>query len=204
LHSLSILSNSSQLRKYLTEQELTQVLGVIRSVRDRAIFVLAYWRGLRASEIGRIPWSDWNQKARKIYVFRLKHSLAGEFPLSPAEHKALIAWREVRGNQPGPMFPSRESSTFVRAAGGKVSAGIGRGMVHVLFERYAAKAGLPEHLRHAHCLKHSIGTHLIAKGASLYDVKDWMGHRDIRSTMVYAQMRNAERDAAARKVYEQG
>jgi integrase len=204
LHGFSILANSSQSRKYLTEQELKQLLGVIKSPRDRAIFVLAYWRGLRASEIGRIPWSDWDQKKKKIYIFRLKHSLSGEFPLSPQETKALTGWKEVRGNQPGPMFSSRESSSFMAADKGKKSAGIGRGMIHVLFERYATQAGLPEHLRHPHSLKHSLGTHLIAKGASLYDVKDWLGHRDIRSTMVYAQMRNAERDAAARKVYEQG
>ncbi len=198
------MSNSRELRKYLTEQELKQLLAVIKSPRDRAIFTLAYWRGLRASEIGRIPWNDWDQKKKKLYIFRLKSSLAGEFPLSPQETKALTAWKEIRGNGPGPMFPSRESSSFVAADKGKRSAGIGRGMIHILFREYAIEAGLPEHLRHAHSLKHSLGTHLIAKGASLYDVKDWLGHRDIRSTMVYAQMRNAERDAAARKVYEQG
>jgi site-specific recombinase XerD len=55
-----------------------------------------------------------------------------------------------------------------------------------------------------HCLKHALGTHLIAKGAGIYEVKDWLGHKDIRSTLVYAQFRNAERDAAAQKVYEQG
>jgi integrase len=194
----------SSLRKYLTEQELKQFFAAIESPRDRAIFTLAYWRGLRASEIGRIPWRDWDQKKKKIFIFRLKSSLSGEFPVSPAEQKALNAWKEVRGNEPGPMFPSRESSSFEKTEKGKQAPGISRGMVHFLFRRYATAAGLPEHLRHAHCLKHSIGTHLIGKGAGIYDVKDWLGHRDIRSTMVYAQMRNAERDAAARKIYEQG
>ncbi len=195
---------STDERKYLTEQELKRFLSAVKSARDRAIFTICYWRGLRASEVGRIPWSDWDQRKKKIYIFRLKHSLSGEFPLSPQETKALTAWKEVRGNNPGPMFPSRESSSFVAADRGKTSAGIGRGMIHVLFERYATEAGLPEHLRHAHCLKHSLGTHLIAKGASLYAVKDWLGHKDIKSTMIYAQIRNAERDAAAQKVYEQG
>jgi len=191
-------------RKYLTEQELKQFLAVIKSVRDRAIFTLCYWRGLRAAELGRIPWSDWDQKKRKIYISRLKRSLAGEFPLSPGETKALQAWKEVRGDQPGPMFPSRETRSFERTEKGKQAPGISRGMVWVLFQKYAEQARLPEDLRHPHCLKHSIGTHLIAKGAGLYDVKDWLGHRDIKSTMVYAQMRNAERDSAARKIYEQG
>ncbi len=100
LHRFSIVSNSSNQPKHLTEQELNQVLGAIKSPRDLAIFVLTYWRGLLASEIGRIQWSDWDQKKRKLYVFRLKGSLAGEFPLSPAEHKALTAFRDVRGNDP--------------------------------------------------------------------------------------------------------
>ena len=191
-------------RKYLTEQELRQFMAHVKSPRDRAIFTICYWRGLRASEIGLIPWSDWDQRKKKLFVHRLKRSLEGEFPLSPAETKALVAWKEIRGNAPGPMFPSRESASFVSADRGKTSAGIGRGMIHILFRRYATAAGLPAHLRHPHALKHSLATHLIAKGAGLYDVKDWLGHRDIKSTMVYAQMRNAERDSAARRVYEQG
>ena len=55
-----------------------------------------------------------------------------------------------------------------------------------------------------HSLKHALGTHLIGKGADVYAVKDWLGHKDIRSTLVYAQFRNAQRDAAAQKIYEQG
>src|SRR5450432_4155260 len=130
----------SKQRKYLTEDELRHFFSAVKSVRDRAIFTLAYWRGLRASEIGLLPWSAWDQKKRKVYVFRLKGSLAGEFPFSPAEHKALTAWKEIRGNEPGPMFPSRESSTFTAFEKGKKSAGIGRGMIHVLFVKYATAA----------------------------------------------------------------
>jgi type 1 fimbriae regulatory protein FimB len=107
----------------------------------------------------------------------------------------LTAWAKIRGNAPGPLFPSRES--------GSIGAGIGRKMLHVLMRRYATEALLPTHLRHMHCLKHALGTHLIAKGADLYAVKDWLGHKDIRSTLVYSQFRNAQRDAAAQRIYEQ-
>lgn len=198
------MTESSDLRKYLNEDELRRFFGAIKSVRDRAMFTLAYWRGLRAAEIGLIPYSAWDRKARRIYIARLKHSLSGEFPLSPAETKALTAWRAVRGDEPGPLFGSRESSSFTREPMGKTTAGIGRGMIYVLCERYARAAGLPRHLRHPHMLKHGLGTHLLAKGADLMAVKDWLGHADIKSTLVYAQIRNAQRDAAARKVYEQG
>ena len=195
----SIVSNSQDLRKYLTEDELKRLLHAVRaskSVRNEAIFLVTYWRGLRASEVGRIPFSAWNQSKRKLYVTRLKGSLSGEFPISKAEQSALAAWLKIRGSAPGPLFPSRES--------GSIGAGIGRKMLHVLMNKYATAAGLPEHLRHMHSLKHALGTHLIGKGADVYAVKDWLGHKDIRSTLVYAQFRNAQRDAAAQKIYEQG
>ena len=56
------MSNSINSRKYLTEDELKRLLHVIKgrkSARDEAIFLVTYWRGLRASEVGRIPLSAW-------------------------------------------------------------------------------------------------------------------------------------------------
>ena len=37
---------------FLSEEEIERLFGVIASIRDRAIFRLAYHAGLRASEIG--------------------------------------------------------------------------------------------------------------------------------------------------------
>src|SRR5437016_5366037 len=124
---------TSNARKYLTEEELKRLLQVIKKPRDRAIFTVCYWRGLRASEVGRIPLSGWRRSVRRIYIVRLKGSLSGEYPLSPAEHRALTAWVKERGDHPGPLFPSRES--------GRIGAGITRTTLHRLMKRYATEAG---------------------------------------------------------------
>ena len=100
------MSNSPNTRKYLTEDELKRLLHVVKgrkSPRDEAIFLVTYWRGLRASEVGRIPFSAWNQSKRRLFVTRLKGSLSGEFPLSKAEQSALNAWLKIRGSAPGPL-----------------------------------------------------------------------------------------------------
>ena len=39
-----------------------------------------------------------------------------------------------------------------------------------------------------HCARHTIATKLITNGAGIYTVKALMGHRDIRSTMIYAKL----------------
>lgn len=175
-------------RKYLTEEELKGLLRVIESPRDKAIFTVAYWRGLRASEVGKLTLSSYDDKKGRLHVRRLKRSLDGSFLLSPGELRALRAWIRTRGDRPGPLFLSRNGR------------GIGRRMLDVLMRKYGAEAKIPAHLRHFHSLKHSIGTHLMGK-LGLAEVQRWLGHRDIKSTQVYAQIRDQQMDAAARAVY---
>ena len=50
---------------FLSEEEIERLFGVIASVRDRAIFQLAYRAGLRASEIGMLQLRDYDAKARQ-------------------------------------------------------------------------------------------------------------------------------------------
>src|SRR5213593_5264531 len=56
--------------KFLTEDALARLFSVIHSVRDRAIFQLAYRAGLRASEIGLLQMRDYDPKQDKIFVHR--------------------------------------------------------------------------------------------------------------------------------------
>jgi site-specific recombinase XerC len=165
--------------------------GVIKSVRDRAIFTVMYWRGLRRSEVGTLQLSAWRQQAGRIYMKRKKGSESGEYPLSPAEQRALKAWIRTRGQAPGPLFTSRNGH------------GISGVMLDVLMKQYGELAKLPKDLRHCHALKHSIGTHLIGSGAELFAVKDWLGHKDIKSTMEYVRFRSKQRDKVANEIYDQ-
>jgi integrase len=175
-------------RKYLTEEELARFLRGIDSVRDRAIFTVCYWRGLRASEIGQLRLSDWDRTEDRLFIRRGKGSNSGSYLISPAERRVLKAWFRIRGAVAGPMFPSREGR------------GVSRQRVFELYQVYARKAGLPPGLHHPHCLKHSIGTHLVGK-IDIMAVKQWLGHRDVRSSLVYAVLRSREQDKVAASVY---
>jgi type 1 fimbriae regulatory protein FimB len=177
-------------RKYLTEEELRRFMGVIKSPRDRAIFAVCYWRGLRASEIGMLPLSAYRPQAKTLFVTRLKGSMSGEFPVSPLEVRTLNTWLKVRGAEPGPLFISRNGR------------GVCRNRIFMLMRKYGKKAGLPLRLCHPHSLKHSIATHLIGRHSEIFAVKDWLGHKSINSTLEYAQFRNAQRTAEAQRIYE--
>jgi type 1 fimbriae regulatory protein FimB len=175
--------------KYLTKDELGRLLKVIRDPRDRAIWVIAYFRGLRASEVGKLEMSHWKPDKQKLLVRRLKGSKSSEYLLSPQEIKALKAWLKVRGAKPGPIFPSRRGR------------GISRQMLDVLMRKYGAEANIPADKRHFHVLKHSIATHLVERGVEILQIQGWLGHRSINSTLEYAHLHDSARDELAERLY---
>ena len=66
---------------FLTPGETERLMAVIQNPRDRAIFSLAYHRGLRASEIGMLEMRDYiapnvNERVGTLYCRRLKDSFA--------------------------------------------------------------------------------------------------------------------------------
>lgn len=64
--------------RFLTLDELGRLLAATReSVRDRALFLLAYRHGLRASEVGLLRAEDLDLRALRLVVHRLKGSLSG-------------------------------------------------------------------------------------------------------------------------------
>lgn len=58
---------------------------------------------------------------------------------------------------------------------------------------YSKAAGLPRHLQHPHCLKHTIAMHLVGK-IGVENLRIWVGHKSLASTGEYAKP--SEQDAA--------
>jgi len=169
---------------YLTEPELRALFVAIeagKSPRDLAIFEVSYGRGLRASEVGLIQMAHLRLEAKRIFVTRLKGGHSGEYVLSDREVKALRGYLRKRGRDGGSLFRSRQGT-------------ITRRRLDQLMKRYGAAANVPQEKRHFHCLRHSCATSLLSKHRQTVDkVKDILGHEDIRNTMIYAQLTNAER-----------
>jgi len=182
------MSNLSTI-KYLTQDELRRLFKVITNKRDKALFLLAYRHGLRASELGMLRVDDVDLIRGRIRIMRLKNSQGGEQVMQPDEIKAVKAWLRQRRAESPYLFPSREGVP------------ISRRTLDYHMKRYGQAAGIPPDKRHFHVLKHSIATHLLDAGADIRFVQDWIGHKNIQNTVVYAQISNRAREEQARRLF---
>lgn len=175
--------------KYLTQSEVKKLFKAIDNPRDRAIFMVAYYHGLRPSEVGLIQTDDVDLARARIKITRLKNSNSGEYPMQPNEVRAVRAWMKERINKLPWLFYAKGPLPIPRRT------------LHYLINIYGEKAGISKDKRHFHVLRHSIATHLLDAGADIRFVQDWLGHQNIQNTVIYAQITNPARDKQALKAF---
>jgi site-specific recombinase XerD len=88
------------------------------------------------------------------------------------------------------MFPASDRSGSHRAD--KVGAGgtadhVNPGTLQAAFRGALAKSGVRKRA-HIHTLRHSYATHLLENGLDLSLVRLYLGHRNIRTTLLYTHM----------------
>lgn len=142
------------------------------------MFLVAYHHGLRRSEVAAIKADDIRDGF--LSVARKKGSSRTIQPLLTSTESLLdegpALFEYTRGMHPNQrLFP---------VCGDRV---------RVLFSEYAEQAGLPAHLRHPHCLKHTIAMQIVGK-VGVENTRIWLGHKSLASTGEYAKP--SEQDAA--------
>jgi integrase len=175
--------------KYLTKQEVERFFHAIpkENVRDLLLFDLIYRHGLRRSEAALLTLDD--VRGGKIWVARRKHGLSNAYPLHPRSKQLLRRYfTQRRPDECAYLFRGRRHT----------QAALSGGEINRLCHLYATTAQLPPDRRHAHTLRHSVGVHLANAGWDVADVQDWLGHRDISSTLIYFRITNKRREARYR------
>jgi integrase len=175
--------------QFLTQEELKRLFAVIKGKRDKALFLLAYRHGLRASEIGHLQRTDVDLKQGRITIHRLKGSLSGIYPLQSDVIKLLRSYLRSRTDASPYLFISNRGTPLDRRT------------LWCAMQTYGERADLPPEKRKFHNLKHSIATHLLDARGELKFVQDWVGHKNIQNTTKYAQLTNPRRDDEARKLF---
>lgn len=158
---------------FLTMEEVEALIRAAASAQGAALYATAAMTGLRWGELQQLRWNDVDFGKRLVHVrHRTKSHLVRSVP-TPSRVLGLLDGLSRRTHSTAP-----EDRVFVNEVGGSLD----HSKQTKRYRRALQQAGLRT-LRF-HDLRHTFGTHAV-RVAPLTDVKAWMGHADISTTMVY-------------------
>lgn len=182
IHSLKI---KKKLPKTLTNDEIEALLNkpetnTQKGIRDKAMLELLYATGIRVTEMIDLKIEDVDMN---IGYVNCRH---GEkmrvIPIYSLARQAVKKYIE----EARPYMIKSENDTdtlFVNCNGEKMS----RQGFWKIIKQYALLANINKDIT-PHTLRHSFATHLLENGADLRSIQEMLGHTDISSTQVYAQI----------------
>lgn len=166
-----------------------------KATRDRAILRLLYDRGLRRGEVVALDAGDVDEPQSRVAVLGKGRTEKEWLTLAPPTMAAVLAWLEVRGQAPGPLFHPLDRAH----RGPRRLTGAG---VYEIVRELGAAAGLvvrPHGLRHA-----AITEALDRTRGDLRAVQRFSRHRDLRLLLTYDDNRQDLGGEVARLVAEAG
>ena len=152
-----------------------------KGLRDKAMLEVMYATGIRVSELIELDVTNVNLELGIIKCNGSKKTRL--IPLYPAALKALSLYmNEVRDTM---VAEPDEQALFVNIGGARMSR---QGFWKIL-KHYQQTAQISKEIT-PHTLRHSFAVHLLENGADLNSVQELMGHSDISSTQMYANLIN--------------
>jgi site-specific recombinase XerD len=167
--------------KKLLESPCTSKLS---GLRDRAILELFFSTGLRIAELVSL-----NRNQIKIgkendleVVVVGKGNRSRPVYLSPRALKWLKKYLQSRED--------KEKALFINYKGPKnADKRLSIRSIENIVKKYAIMAGLPS-FTVPHTIRHSFATNLLAQGVDLREIQEFLGHKSIGTTQLYASVTN--------------
>jgi len=181
--------------------ETEEIEALLRAVPDdplgrveRVMYLTAAMTGMRQGELFALRWRDVDWTARRIRVRR--NFVRGEFgtPKSKRSSRSVpLASRvatELELLSQDSRWKGHDDLVFAHPETGKP---IDRSK---LLKRFKAALGRADvRAVRFHDLRHTFGTRMAAQGMPMRVLQELMGHRDFKTTLIYADYAPSEREA---------
>lgn len=156
----------------LSRQEVQRLFAVVRNIKHKALFMMAYDAGLRLSEVLNLRIEDIDSGRMVIRICQAKGKKDRYGRLS----KGLLTllreyWRVCRPESflfPGACLHKR----YDVSTPGQI------------LKKLCRKAGISKSVS-MHTLRHSFATHLLEAGTNLRVIQQLLGHSNIQTTCLY-------------------
>ena len=166
-------------RKPLTGIELEKVRNACDNLKDKALLELFYSTGCRVTEMERLDISDIDFQTKEVLLF----GKGDKHRISYLNAKAEIAIRNYLDSR-----KDNEEALFVsdRKPYGRLKKPAIEKRIRVLGE----KSGIGRRL-YPHLIRHTTATDGLDRGMPVEEVQQILGHVNIATTMIYAEVSRA-------------
>lgn len=169
-------------RSFLTIEELNKLASTDcknQELKDAALF--ASLTGLRFCDVQGLTWSDIEYTEGQGYYLNFTQKKTGGVERLPISDQA-VDFCGTRGLPGDRVFKDLEYSFYQSRE----------------FYHWMGSAGITKKITF-HCFRHTYATLQLSHGTDLYTVSKMLGHRDIKTTQIYAKViDSAKREAANR------
>jgi integrase len=177
---------------------------------DRVLYLVAAMTGLRQAELLGLRWRDVDWSAHKIRVvhpYVSRRNAPAHAEMFPEESRRKRSPKSAHSSRAVPMadrvggeldlqykasgFQADDDLVFAHPATGSA---LDRHEVSRRFKLALKRAGVRE--VRFHDLRHTFGTRMAAAGVPMRTLQEWMGHADIKTTLIYAHYAPNPNEAA--------
>ena len=169
-------------REYLSIEELKQLEKVeCRYEVLKRAFLFSCLTGLRWSDIHKLKWKEvhFTNKIGRVHYYQQKTKNLEYLDIS---EEALSYLGEKSNDKNKPFEGLKYSSYF-----------------NVALTQWMLKAGITKHITF-HCARHTHATLLLTNGVDIYTVSKLLGHKEIKTTQIYARIIDEKKKEAVNKI----
>ena len=172
-----------QIPRVLTHQEFEWLIKCLRYsparcrknyIRDKLIFHMLYYCGLRRSELLNLDWDDVNLESKVLFIRSTKNKSDRIIPI----HSKVFELLELYLDQ---KLPLMSRALIV----GEIDRRLTITSFTLLVNMHLTISGLKKKGYTAHTFRHSFATRLIEKKVNLLLVQRLLGHLSLDSTKIY-------------------
>lgn len=183
-----------------TRNEILKIMAYVDDARLGFVIFAGSFQGLRIGEIMNLRWSEVDLINGELRVLDGKNTRRyksgyGKDRIVPINDMFLPLWKAWRLMHPEQDYVIMGDDRFgvratpkalIRQFQGKLASALDK--ANMLDVDYYQKDGKPRYKYHTHSFRHVCGTNLRRAGMKIEDVRDFLGHDDVETTMVYAEL----------------
>ncbi len=163
------------IRTVFTPLECASIFESIDNPKHRLMLMIAYGAGLRVSEVVNLTWTDVLFDEHKIHIKNAKGKKDRMVMLPYSIVRLIEHYRE--------LYPKKYYVFEGQIPGTPYSPN----SVRQIMAKAIMKSGLTKK-GSIHNLRHSFATHLLDAGTDIRYVQQLLGHKDIKTTMIYSHL----------------